>query len=71
VDHEHSRTSLAATMNVDALIDLLQDIDQLDRQGHRHLNLHMALENILLRVRTLCVPSSSSPAVRRESSPSF
>jgi DNA polymerase-3 subunit delta' len=63
VDHERNPTSLAATMNVDVLIELIQDIDQLDRQGHRHLNLHMALENILLRVRTLCIPSSSSPAV--------
>jgi DNA polymerase-3 subunit delta' len=63
VDHERSPTSSAATMNVDVLIELLQDIDQLDRQGHRHLNLHMALENILLRLRTLCVPSPSSPAI--------
>lgn len=56
-DRRRTLTSLASTVNVDVLTDLLEEIETLERQGHRHLNLHMALENILLRVRSLCIPS--------------
>ncbi|MBM4126906.1 MAG: DNA polymerase III subunit delta' [Nitrospira sp.] len=35
----------------DALLDLLKDIERTEQQATRHLNLHMALENILLRLR--------------------
>ena len=35
----------------DSLLDLLQDIEKTEQQATRHLNLQMALENILLRLR--------------------
>jgi DNA polymerase-3 subunit delta' len=53
-DRRRTLTPLASTVNVNVLTDLLEEIETLERQGHRHLNLQMALENILLRVRTLC-----------------
>jgi DNA polymerase-3 subunit delta' len=62
-DRRRTLTSLASTVNVDVLTDLLEEIETLERQGHRHLNLHMALENILLRVRSLC--ASAPPPVPR------
>ncbi|HLZ32949.1 MAG TPA: DNA polymerase III subunit delta' [Nitrospira sp.] len=40
----------------DALLDLLQDIEKTEQQATRHLNLHMALENILLRLRDAVSP---------------
>lgn len=52
-DRLGAQMSLASTLDVDALLDLLDEIDQLERQAQRHLNLHMALENILLRVKSL------------------
>ncbi len=58
IEHEHRSASFSGTLNVDLLVELLEEIDELDRQGHRHLNLHMALENILLRARTLSLSSS-------------
>jgi DNA polymerase-3 subunit delta' len=66
-DHEDGPAASAAVVNVDALIELLEDIDQLDRQGHRHLNLQMALEHILLRVRTLCIPFPPAVSPRTQS----
>jgi DNA polymerase-3 subunit delta' len=62
-DHAGLLMSPGATVDVNALIDLLDDIDTLERQGHRHLNLHIALENILLRVRSLS-RGSPPPAPR-------
>jgi DNA polymerase III subunit delta' len=50
---------LAAT---DALLDLLRDIEDTQQQATRHLNLHMALENILLRLRDALVTSTPQPA---------
>jgi DNA polymerase III subunit delta' len=41
----------------DALLDLLRDIENTQQQATRHLNLHMALENILLRLRDALVTS--------------
>ncbi|WP_455388673.1 DNA polymerase III subunit delta' [Petrachloros mirabilis] len=35
----------------DALLGLLHDIEKTEQQATRHFNLHMALENILLRLR--------------------
>jgi len=37
--------------DLEALLDLLNDIERTEQQATRHLNLHMALENILLRLR--------------------
>lgn len=47
------RLSRPSTVNIDAVLDILDDINKLERDGQRHLNLQMALENILLRVRSL------------------
>ncbi len=41
----------------DSLLDLLQDIEKTEQQATRHLNLHMALENILLRLREALAPA--------------
>ena len=50
----------AGQANTDALLDLLQDIEKTEQQAMRHLNLHMALENILLRLREAVTSSVSS-----------
>ncbi|MGQ0810686.1 MAG: DNA polymerase III subunit delta' [Nitrospiraceae bacterium] len=51
--HADRRTTLtrAAGMQVDGLLDLLTDIETMEHSATRHLNLHMALENVLLRLR--------------------
>jgi DNA polymerase-3 subunit delta' len=41
----------AQQADADALLDLLKEIERTEQQATRHLNLHMALENILLRLR--------------------
>ena len=46
----------------DALLDLLRDIEDSQRQATRHLNVHMALENILLRFRDALLASTPQPA---------
>jgi DNA polymerase III subunit delta' len=50
----------ARQANTDLLLDLLQDIEKTERQATRHLNLHMALENILLRLREAVAASSTA-----------
>ena len=60
-----ARMSPASTVDIDALLDLLDEIDRLEREGHRHLNLHMALENILLRVRSLGGHVGTAPSFPR------
>ena len=47
---EHARPEDAGQT---AALDILDEIETLERHGHRHLNLQMALENILLQVRSL------------------
>jgi len=46
----------------DDLLDILQSIEKTEQQATRHLNLHMALENILLRLRDALalVPAGAS-----------
>lgn len=46
----------------DILLDLLRDIEDTQRQATRHLNIHMALENILLRLRDALLASAPQPA---------
>jgi hypothetical protein len=41
----------AQQANTDALLDLLREIEMTEQRATRHLNLHMALEVILLRLR--------------------
>lgn len=58
-DHEHllhldqldQLRRYAQQADTDALLALLNDIERTEQQATRHLNLHMALENILLRLR--------------------
>ena len=63
LDRRETFATLAEAVHVDALIDLLQDIDALQRESARNLNLHMALENVLIRFRDLF--SSSGDALPR------
>jgi DNA polymerase III subunit delta' len=46
----------------DTLLDLLRDIEETQQQATRHLNLHMALEHILLRLRDAFRASAPQPA---------
>lgn len=41
----------ARQSDIDALLNLLRDIERIKQQATRHLNMQMALENILLRLR--------------------
>jgi hypothetical protein len=41
----------AQQANTDALLNLLREIEMTEQRATRHLNLHMALEMILLRLR--------------------
>ena len=50
----------AQQANTDALLDLLREIELTEQRAIRHLNLHMALEMILLRLRD-AVGTSSVP----------
>ena len=50
----------ARQANTDLLLDVLQDIEKTEQQATRHLNLHMALENILIRLREAVVASSAA-----------
>jgi DNA polymerase-3 subunit delta' len=52
----------ARSAQTDALLDLLRDIEDTQQQATRHLNLHMALENILLRLRDALMTSAPQPA---------
>lgn len=63
VDHLSTLETYARTAKTDSLLGLLQDIEKTEQQATRHLNLHMALENILLRLRdALNSPASPVPA---------
>jgi DNA polymerase-3 subunit delta' len=48
----------AQQANTDALLDLLREIEMTEQRATRHLNLHMALEMILLRLRDAVTTSS-------------
>ena len=52
----------ARQAHTDALLELLVDIEETQRQATRHLNLHMALENILLRLRDALSTPVPQPA---------
>jgi len=41
----------ARQADTDQLLDLLREIEMTEQRATRHLNLHMALETILLRLR--------------------
>ena len=48
----------ARQANTDALVNLLREIELTEQRATRHLNLHMALETILLRLRDAVTGSS-------------
>jgi DNA polymerase-3 subunit delta' len=48
----------AQQANTDALLNLLREIEMTEQRATRHLNLHMALEMILLRLRDAVALSS-------------
>jgi len=50
----------ATLANTDSLLDLLREIEMTEQRATRHLNLHMALEMILLRLRS-AVTASPTP----------
>jgi len=53
----------AQRADTDMLLDLLREIELTEQRATRHLNLHMALETILLRLRdAVTAPSVSVPA---------
>jgi DNA polymerase-3 subunit delta' len=61
-DHLALLKEYANTAHTDALVDLLHDIEKTEQQAARHLNLQMALENILLRLRDAIIRSVPQPA---------
>ena len=50
--------SYAQQADTDSLLDLLREIEMTEQRATRHLNLHMALEMILLRLREAVALSS-------------
>jgi DNA polymerase-3 subunit delta' len=59
VDQLTTLEAYAHQANTDLLLDLLQDIETTEQNATRHLNLHMALETILLRLREAVTSSST------------
>jgi len=51
LDNLTTLESYAQQANTDSLLDLLREIELTEQRATRHLNLHMALEMILLRLR--------------------
>ena len=60
VDQLATLEAYAPQANTDVLLDLLKDIETMEQNATRHLNLHMALETILLRLRDAVMPQSTS-----------
>jgi DNA polymerase-3 subunit delta' len=53
----------AQQADTDSLLDLLREIEMTEQRATRHLNLHMALETILLRLRdALALAPAGAPA---------
>ena len=64
LDQRNDMQALAERLDIDELLDLIGDLEKLERQAHRNLNLQMALETILLRVRHLLIPQHEAGAPR-------
>lgn len=60
VEHVATLETYARQADTDALLDLLKDLETTEQSVTRHLNLHMALETILLRLRDALMPQSAS-----------
>ncbi|MEP7152823.1 MAG: DNA polymerase III subunit delta' [Nitrospira sp.] len=64
LDQRTDMQALAEGLDIDELLDLISDLEKLERQANRNLNLQMALETILLRVRHLLTPQNTADASR-------
>lgn len=64
LDQRTDMQALAEGLDIDELLDLISDLEKLERQANRNLNLQMALETILLRVRHLLTPQHTADASR-------
>ena len=64
LDQRTDMQALAEGLDIDELLDLIGDLEKLERQANRNLNLQMALETILLRVRHLLTPQNTTDASR-------
>lgn len=53
LDQRTNMEALAERIDIDELLDLISDLEKLERQASRNVNLQMALETTLLRVRHL------------------
>ncbi len=62
IDQRTAMQALAERIDIDELLDLISDLEKLERQAHRNVNLQMALETILLRVRHLLAPQNTADA---------
>jgi hypothetical protein len=58
LDDLRTLEAYAQQADTDALLDLLREIEMTEQRATRHLNLHMALEMILLRLRDAVTASS-------------
>lgn len=64
LDQRAGMQALAAHINIDDLLDLIGDLEKMERQAHRNLNVQIALETILLRVRQLLTPPGTADRSR-------
>lgn len=63
LDHLPQLQHYAKQADVGLLLDLMKDIERTEQQATRHLNLHMALETCLLRLReALGLAQTAAPA---------
>ena len=56
--------ALAQRIDIDELLDLISDLETLERQANRNVNLQIALETCLLRLRHLLVPEHGASPCR-------
>lgn len=60
IDQLAALENYARQAHTDVLLDLLKDIETTEQNATRHLNLHMALETTLLRLRNAVTSSSTA-----------
>lgn len=61
-EHLKALEACARQADTDSLLLLLQDIEHTEQQSGRHVNLQIALENILLRLRDAMFPQTPVPS---------
>jgi DNA polymerase-3 subunit delta' len=64
LDQRRDMETLAEHIDIDELLDLISDLEKLERQAIRNVNLQMALETTLLRVRHLLAPQPEAGSRR-------